>query len=259
MTSLASAIAMGLRAPRPLFSRSFDQYRPRLHRAKHRPRRGRRLHPAPRRHCHGRAHRIGVPLGRPTAPRSSRARARWSSPARGARRRSSRPTPESRASVYCTNAVTEVVLAEGARRRHYKIQDESDTAFHLASLEVHQGREQPVLLAPRSRSGRSSPGTRSRSDLDREGAEVNLDGLYLPRGDQHHDNPILIEHAAPRCTSRQLYKGIVDGHGHGVFNGRVVVRPARSAPTPGRPTRTCSSPTRPRSTPGRSSRSSPTT
>ena len=61
--------------------------------------------------------------------------------------------------------------------------------------------------------------------LDGEGAEVNLDGLYLPRGDQHHDNPILIEHAAPRCTSRQLYKGIVDDHGHGVFNGRIIVRP----------------------------------
>ena len=61
--------------------------------------------------------------------------------------------------------------------------------------------------------------------LEGEGAEVGLNGLYLPRGDQHHDNPILIEHAAPHCTSRQLYKGVVDGRGHGVFNGHIIVRP----------------------------------
>jgi Fe-S cluster assembly protein SufD len=54
---------------------------------------------------------------------------------------------------------------------------------------------------------------------------VDLEGLYLPRGDQQHDNPILIEHMAPGCTSRQLYKGIVDGGAHGVFNGHIIVRP----------------------------------
>jgi Fe-S cluster assembly protein SufD len=61
--------------------------------------------------------------------------------------------------------------------------------------------------------------------LEGEGADVSLDGLYMPRGDQHHDNPVLVVHAAPRGTSRQLYKGVVDEHGHGVFNGHVVVRP----------------------------------
>jgi Fe-S cluster assembly protein SufD len=35
-------------------------------------------------------------------------------------------------------------------------------------------------------------------------------------------------HAAPRGTSRQLYKGVVDEHGHGVFNGHIVVRPGAS-------------------------------
>jgi Fe-S cluster assembly protein SufD len=107
----------------------------------------------------------------------------------------------------CTNAVTQVVLDEGAQVEHYKIQDEPDTAFHLALLDVRN--EVHVRL-------------------EGEGAKVSIDGLYLPRGDQHHDNPILIEHAAPRCTSRQLYKGIVDERGHGVFNGRIIVWPGAS-------------------------------
>ena len=61
--------------------------------------------------------------------------------------------------------------------------------------------------------------------LEGEGAHTTINGLYLPGGDRHHDNPVLIEHAAPRCTSRQLYKGIATDRGHGVFNGRIVVLP----------------------------------
>jgi Fe-S cluster assembly protein SufD len=124
----------------------------------------------------------------------------------------------------CTNAVTQVVLDEGARVEHYKIQDEPDTAFHLALLDVRQGpdsRFSSGSVALGSKIARNEVRVR----LEGEGAEASIDGLYLPRGDQHHDNPILIEHAAARCTSRQLYKGIVDEHGHGVFNGRIIVWP----------------------------------
>jgi Fe-S cluster assembly protein SufD len=126
--------------------------------------------------------------------------------------------------VYCTNAVTEVVVEEGARVEHYKVQDEAETAFHLALLDVRQGRgsrfsSHSVAL------GSSIARHEVRVNLEGGGAEVSLNGLYMPRGDQHHDNPILIEHAAPHCTSRQLYKGVVDGRGHGVFNGHIIVRP----------------------------------
>jgi Fe-S cluster assembly protein SufD len=126
--------------------------------------------------------------------------------------------------VTCTNAVTQVILDEGARVEHYKIQDEPDTAFHLALLDVRQGRASrfsSVSVALGSAIARHEVHVR----LQDEGAQVSIDGLYLPSGEQHHDNPVLIEHAAPRCTSHQLYKGIVDERGHGVFNGRIIVWP----------------------------------
>ena len=123
-----------------------------------------------------------------------------------------------------TNAVVHVVLDEGARVDHFKIQDEPDTGFHLALLDVYQG--------PGSQFSSSSMMLGSKIvrnevhvHLEGEGSRVSIDGLYLPQGDQHHDNVVLIEHVAPRCVSHQLYKGIVDGHGHGVFNGRIIVWP----------------------------------
>ena len=126
--------------------------------------------------------------------------------------------------VTFTNAVTEVVLDEGAQVEHYKIQNEPETGFHLALLDVRQGPDS------RFSSGSVALGSNMARDevhvrLEGEGAEANIDGLYLPCGHQQHDNPILIEHAAPRCTSRQLYKGIADERGHGVFNGRIIVWP----------------------------------
>jgi Fe-S cluster assembly protein SufD len=56
-----------------------------------------------------------------------------------------------------------------------------------------------------------------------EGAECVLNGLYLGEGKQHIDNFTEIEHAKPRATSLELYKGILDGASRGVFNGRIVV------------------------------------
>jgi len=126
--------------------------------------------------------------------------------------------------VYLTNAVTEVVLEDGAQVEHYKVQDEADTAFHLAALHVRPGRDSNFsthALALGAAIARHEVWVR----LEAEGAEVTLNGLYLPEGNQHHDNPVLVEHVAPRCTSRQLYKGVLDGHSRGVFNGHIVVGP----------------------------------
>jgi Fe-S cluster assembly protein SufD len=51
-----------------------------------------------------------------------------------------------------------------------------------------------------------------------------LNGLYVAKGHQHIDNHTTIDHAKPACTSRELYKGILDDTSTGVFNGKIVVR-----------------------------------
>jgi Fe-S cluster assembly protein SufD len=63
-----------------------------------------------------------------------------------------------------------------------------------------------------------------RVQMDHEGAECSVDGLYMVDGNQHTDTHSVIDHRQPHCTSHQLYKGILDGKSRAVFNGKVFVR-----------------------------------
>jgi Fe-S cluster assembly protein SufD len=135
---------------------------------------------------------------------------------------------ESYASVggnsYFTNAVTEVFVAEGARLGHYKLQSESINAFHVGTTEVKQSRDsryESFSFATGARLSRTNIYT----SLTGEGAEAVLNGLYMVDGSQHVDHQTRIEHVAPNCPSHELYKGILDGRSHGVFNGKVYVHP----------------------------------
>ncbi|MBI3951555.1 MAG: Fe-S cluster assembly protein SufD [Acidobacteria bacterium] len=127
-------------------------------------------------------------------------------------------------SVYFTNAVTELEAGENAVIDHYKLQRESVNAFHIATLQVHQERSATV-----SNFSLSLGGALARHDvnvvLDGEGAECTLNGFYVVRGRQHVDHHTRIEHAKPHGTSREFYKGILDEHARGVFDGTIVVQP----------------------------------
>jgi len=125
--------------------------------------------------------------------------------------------------VYLTNAVTEVVLGENARLDHYKLQEESARSFHIAATQVHHGRDSR-FTSHSVALGAALARNELRALLAAEGSECTLNGLYMATGKQHLDNRTLVDHKSPRCTSRELYKGVLDGHSRGVFSGRVLVR-----------------------------------
>jgi Fe-S cluster assembly protein SufD len=129
-----------------------------------------------------------------------------------------------RDSVYFTNAVTEISLGEGARLDHHKIQRESEAAFHVGTIEVSQGRNSEYRSFSFAVGG-SLARTNIYTTLLGDAATCTLNGLYLADGTQHIDNQTKIEHVAPNCPSHEVYKGILDGRSHGVFNGKVYVHP----------------------------------
>ena len=61
-------------------------------------------------------------------------------------------------------------------------------------------------------------------DLAGEGASTELCGLFCANSGQHVDCHTLIDHVSPRANSVELYKGVLDGTGRGVFDGKIVVR-----------------------------------
>jgi Fe-S cluster assembly protein SufD len=125
-------------------------------------------------------------------------------------------------SAYFTNVVTEIVLDEGAILDHYKVQQEGDGAFHVATTQVQMGRSSNFSSHNLTFGGRLT-----RNDvnavLDGEGCECTLNGLYVGTGEQLIDNHTRIDHAKPHCASHELYKGILDGKSRGVFAGRIYV------------------------------------
>jgi Fe-S cluster assembly protein SufD len=123
-----------------------------------------------------------------------------------------------------TDAVTQIELAAGADLQHCKLLQEGNASFHVAGIHAEQ--------AARSRFGSQSfaLGSRlARNDISARLAgpecQCNFDGLYLLDGKQHVDHHTRIDHLAPSCTSREYYRGILDGESHGVFNGKVIVHP----------------------------------
>lgn len=124
--------------------------------------------------------------------------------------------------VYLTNTVAEILLEDGAVLDHYKVQREGLGGFHLATLAVRQGRD--ARFASHSI---ALGAALARQDVDQvfagEGGECALGGLFLASGTQLTDTHTRVDHAVPHCASRQLYKGIVDGHARGVFVGRIFV------------------------------------
>jgi Fe-S cluster assembly protein SufD len=125
--------------------------------------------------------------------------------------------------TYFSNAVTEIEAGESAIVDYYKLQQEREQAFHIATLQVHQERSSNVTTNSISLGG-ALVRQEANAVLDGEGAECTLNGLYLVAGKQHVDNYTTIDHAKPHCNSRELYKGVLDGKSGAVFHGRIIVR-----------------------------------
>jgi Fe-S cluster assembly protein SufD len=125
--------------------------------------------------------------------------------------------------VHFSNAVTEVVAGDAARVTHTLVERENRQAFNVSSLAIHQGRNANVTSHSLLLGG-ALVRNNVHPVLAGEGGECLVNGLYMAKGEQHMDNYMRVEHAAPHCDSRQFYKGILDDRSHGVFHGRIVVQ-----------------------------------
>lgn len=128
---------------------------------------------------------------------------------------------------YFSNVVTQIFAAGNAKIEHYKLQQEATQAFHIAGIHALQGRSSS-LHSHAIALGADLMRNDITTAFDATGCEATLDGLYLADGRQHVDHHTRIDHRQPNGTSREYYRGVLDGVSRAVFNGKVVVQDRKS-------------------------------
>jgi len=125
---------------------------------------------------------------------------------------------------YLSNALSDIFLDKNSTLHYCKAQSESLKSYHIGATRVWQERDSDfdgfsLMVGAKM----------TRNDLhlvlNDEGSNATLNGLYCINGRQLADNHTSVDHRQPNCTSTQLYKGILNGDSHAVFNGKIFVQP----------------------------------
>jgi Fe-S cluster assembly protein SufD len=117
-----------------------------------------------------------------------------------------------------------VSIGDGARLDHVRLVEDSREAFNISSAVVTLGAN-----AHFNTFGMNTGSLVSRYQaviaVAGEGSRVETNGVNLLNGRQHADSTLFLDHAVPNCSSREIFRAVVDDRGHSVFQGRIIVRP----------------------------------
>jgi len=117
-----------------------------------------------------------------------------------------------------------ISIGDDARLDHVRLVEDSREAFNISSAVVSLG----------AHAHYNSFGMNTGSLVSRyqaviafagEGSRVETNGVNLLNGRQHADTTLFLDHAVPNCSSREIFRAVVDDRGHSVFQGRIMVRP----------------------------------
>jgi Fe-S cluster assembly protein SufD len=128
------------------------------------------------------------------------------------------------AKAYQANDAVIVWIGEGAELEHVRLMADASDAINVSTAVFTIG-----MHARLNTFNMTSGGLVSRYQgyvtFAGEGANVATNGVNLLKGRQHADTTLFMDHAVPHCSSREIFRSVVDDRGHSVFQGRIVVRP----------------------------------
>ena len=128
------------------------------------------------------------------------------------------------ASIYQAHDSLLVSIGDGARLDHVRLIEDSREAFNISSSVVTLGANAHFNTFGMT-SGCSVSRYQAVIAVAGEGSHVETNGVNLLNGRQHADTTLLLDHAVPNCTSREVFRSVIDDRGHSVFQGRIIVRP----------------------------------
>jgi len=125
---------------------------------------------------------------------------------------------------YQVNTALELKIADDAHVDHVKITRAGAGTLHISTLIAAVGahaRFNEFLFTGGAAVVRNQLFVR----FEGEGTVAGIRGANLLAGRQHVDTTVLADHVAGACTSRELFKSVLDGESRGVFQGKITVRP----------------------------------
>lgn len=125
---------------------------------------------------------------------------------------------------YLTNSVIDVTLGANAKLDRIKLEIEAPDAIHLAHARIALGAK-AVLRDFTLTSGARVTRQNGTISFNGEKADAKIAGSYLLSGKQHADTRLEVNHRVPKCTSREIFKCVMDEKARGIFQGKVIVQP----------------------------------
>src|SRR3712207_4121914 len=130
------------------------------------------------------------------------------------------------------NDVVELIAGDRTNVQHVRVNAEGDKALALSTLAAKIGGE-AVFNSINVVAGSATSRHQVFAVLDGENTNLRVNGATMLKGAQHADSTLVVEHGAPHCESRELFKTVIDNEATGVFQGKIIV-PHHAQKTDGR-------------------------
>jgi Fe-S cluster assembly protein SufD len=128
------------------------------------------------------------------------------------------------AMAHQSNDAVIIRIGDGAELSHVRLMADETDAINITSQVFTVGAKAKLSLFNMT-SGAAVSRFQGFITLVGEGTELSINGVNLLRGKQHGDMTLIVDHAVPNCTSREVFRAVVDDRAHSVFQGRINVWP----------------------------------
>jgi len=120
------------------------------------------------------------------------------------------------------SSVSQLTVGDGAEVTWLIIQEQPETAQHLAQFKAEIGADAKLTLFIMNAGGKLVR-QEVHVKVSGEGSDFQLRGVNLLSGDSHTDVTMVLDHAVPHTGSVEVVRNVVTGKAHGVFQGRINV------------------------------------
>ena len=128
------------------------------------------------------------------------------------------------ASAYQVNDAVILWIGDDADVAHIRLMDDAPDAVNISSGIVTVGAKTKLNFFNMT-TGAAVSRLQGFITLAGEGSELNINGVNLLKKTEHGDTTLVVDHAVPHCTSREVFRAVIDDRAHSVFQGRIIVRP----------------------------------